>query len=146
MIDKHNILSIIDHTLLKADASKEQIIQLCQEAIHYGAATVFTHGFYTPLVAEQLAGIYVRGGGDLVHGNDIRVHAPQQHHGRLAFPAAAENIGAGPQIKTRFAPGQRRHLSPLIAERHFLSAAGKAAYHIPQEGRLPSSRRGKDQR
>ena len=36
MIDKNNILSIIDHTLLKADASKEQIIQLCQEAIHYG--------------------------------------------------------------------------------------------------------------
>ena len=62
MIDKNNILSIIDHTLLKADASKEQIIQLCQEAIHYGAATVFTHGFYTPLVAEQLAGSNVKVG------------------------------------------------------------------------------------
>ena len=40
MIDQNSILSIIDHTLLKAEASKEQIIQLCQEAITYGAATV----------------------------------------------------------------------------------------------------------
>ena len=62
MIDQNSILSIIDHTLLKAEASKEQIIQLCQEAITYGAATVFTHGYYTPLVAEQLAGSKVKVG------------------------------------------------------------------------------------
>ena len=62
MIQESQLLSIIDHTLLKAEASREDIIRLCQEAIHYGAATVFTHGYYTPLVAEQLAGSRVRVG------------------------------------------------------------------------------------
>lgn len=62
MIQESQLLSIIDHTLLKAEASREDIIRLCQEAIHYGVATIFTHGYYTPLVAEQLAGSRVRVG------------------------------------------------------------------------------------
>ena len=54
MIQESQLLSIIEHTLLKAEASREDIIRLCQEAIHYGAATVFTHGYYTPLVAQEI--------------------------------------------------------------------------------------------
>lgn len=40
-----NILSIIDHTLLKAESSEADIVRLCSEAVHYGVATVFTHGY-----------------------------------------------------------------------------------------------------
>ncbi|GIN70982.1 deoxyribose-phosphate aldolase [Bacillus sp. J14TS2] len=35
-----NLAEIIDHTLLKPDATKEQIIQLCEEASHYHFASV----------------------------------------------------------------------------------------------------------
>ena len=34
------ILSHIDHTLLKADASAEQIARLCEEAVIYRTASV----------------------------------------------------------------------------------------------------------
>ncbi|OUR97900.1 deoxyribose-phosphate aldolase [Halobacteriovorax marinus] len=36
----NNINSYIDHTLLKPDATKQQIVQLCQEASEYNFATV----------------------------------------------------------------------------------------------------------
>lgn len=35
-----NVNKRIDHTLLKADAKKENIVQLCEEAKKYGFASV----------------------------------------------------------------------------------------------------------
>ena len=46
--------SIIDHTLLRADATKEDILELCSEAKTYGFASVCTNSCYTSLVHEQL--------------------------------------------------------------------------------------------
>ncbi|MCB6201578.1 deoxyribose-phosphate aldolase [Extibacter muris] len=45
----------IDHTLLKADATKEQIIKICDEAKEYKFASVCVNSSYVPLVAEQLS-------------------------------------------------------------------------------------------
>jgi len=52
-IDKQ-LASIIDHTLLKADATKEQIDKLCQEAIEYGFKSVCVNPSYVALAANCL--------------------------------------------------------------------------------------------
>jgi deoxyribose-phosphate aldolase len=44
-----------DHTLLKPDATREQIVKLCQEAIKYGFFSVCVNPVYVPLCAEQIA-------------------------------------------------------------------------------------------
>lgn len=51
---------LFDHTLLKADATKEQICKVCEEARQYGFASVCVNGYYTALVAGQLAGTDVK--------------------------------------------------------------------------------------
>ncbi|MCM1104581.1 MAG: deoxyribose-phosphate aldolase [Clostridium sp.] len=51
---------LFDHTLLKADATKEQIIQVCREARQYGFASVCVNSYYTALVAKELCGTDVK--------------------------------------------------------------------------------------
>ncbi|AOG60555.1 deoxyribose-phosphate aldolase [Spiroplasma helicoides] len=46
----------IDHTLLKADANKEDIINLCKEAMEYNFATVCVNPTHVKLAAEILKG------------------------------------------------------------------------------------------
>lgn len=60
--DKH-LAGVIDHTLLNATATKEQIIQLCEEAKSYGFHTVCVNGRWISLAAELLAGSKVAVGG-----------------------------------------------------------------------------------
>lgn len=45
---------LFDHTILKADATKEQVINICKEAIEYNFMSVCVNSYYTPLVYEQL--------------------------------------------------------------------------------------------
>lgn len=54
-----SIASMIDHTLLKADATKEQIQKLCQEARENQFASVCVNAYWVPYVAEQLEGSQV---------------------------------------------------------------------------------------
>ena len=51
-----NLAKYIDHTILKPDAKKEQVIKLCEEAKEYGFASVCVNEYYTKLVNEQLKG------------------------------------------------------------------------------------------
>ena len=48
------IASLIDHTLLKPDASHDEIQKLCQEAAHFGFASVCINPWNVPLAAEML--------------------------------------------------------------------------------------------
>ena len=50
----------IDHTLLKADATEEQIKILCQEALKYDFASVCVNSCYVNLVADMLKGSDVK--------------------------------------------------------------------------------------
>lgn len=50
----------IDHTLLKADATKEQITKLCNEAKEYDFASVCVNTCYVPLAKELLEGTDVK--------------------------------------------------------------------------------------
>ncbi len=46
----------IDHTLLKPDATQEQIKQICDEAKKYGFASVCVNPYYAKLVRKELYG------------------------------------------------------------------------------------------
>lgn len=50
-----NIARYIDHTNLRADASREEIVKLCNEAKQYGFASVCVNPYYVPLAKELLA-------------------------------------------------------------------------------------------
>jgi len=55
-----NIASIIDHTLLKADATEKDILKCCEEGKKYGFASVCIQPCYVKLAAEALKGSGVR--------------------------------------------------------------------------------------
>lgn len=54
------IAPLIDHTLLKPEATDGQVRQLCAEAREYGFASVCVNPCFVPLAAELLAGSSVR--------------------------------------------------------------------------------------
>jgi deoxyribose-phosphate aldolase len=62
-ISQEELAGCIDHTLLDATATKEQIEQRCREAKSYGFHTVCVNGRWVALVAELLAGSKVAVGG-----------------------------------------------------------------------------------
>lgn len=45
-----------DHTILKPDATEEEVRQICEEAKTYGFASVCVNGYYTELVKKELEG------------------------------------------------------------------------------------------
>lgn len=54
------IAPYIDHTLLKPEASREQVIKLCKEAVRFGFASVCINPWYVPLAAEHVRGSAVK--------------------------------------------------------------------------------------
>jgi len=60
--DEKQLAGYIDHTLLDATATKEQIEQLCEEAKTHGFHTVCVNSRWLPLVAEQLHNTEVKVG------------------------------------------------------------------------------------
>ena len=55
-----NIASYIDHTILKPNATKDQVIKICEEAKQYEFASVCVNSYRTQLVKEQLQGTDVK--------------------------------------------------------------------------------------
>jgi deoxyribose-phosphate aldolase len=56
----HNIASSIDHTLLRPDATAEDVRKVCHEAREYEFASVCVNPYWVPLVAAELAGSPVK--------------------------------------------------------------------------------------
>src|SRR5215467_11245696 len=54
------IAGSIDHTLLKPEASQEQVVRLCEEAAHYGFAAVCVNPWWIGLAASALCGTPVK--------------------------------------------------------------------------------------
>ena len=54
------IARMIDHTLLKQDASIEAIVKLCAEAKEYHFASVCVNPGFVPLAAKELKGTDVK--------------------------------------------------------------------------------------
>ncbi|MGB6545893.1 MAG: deoxyribose-phosphate aldolase [Candidatus Acidiferrales bacterium] len=55
-----DIAALIDHTLLKPDASRDEITKLCREAARFGFASVCINPWYVGLAAELLHGTPVK--------------------------------------------------------------------------------------
>jgi deoxyribose-phosphate aldolase len=55
-----DIARYIDHTLLRADATEEQVRTLCAEASEHGFATVCINPIWVPLVTRELRGTAVK--------------------------------------------------------------------------------------
>ena len=56
----HNIASLIDHTILKAEATRDDVMRLCDEAIEHGFASVCVNGIFVKEVREKLTGSEVK--------------------------------------------------------------------------------------
>ncbi|MHC4424165.1 MAG: deoxyribose-phosphate aldolase [Planctomycetota bacterium] len=63
VVEEKDLAGCIDHTLLKATATSEQIKQLCNEAKEYGFCAVSVNPRWVSLAAEQLHGSKVKVGG-----------------------------------------------------------------------------------
>ncbi len=55
-----DIARVIDHTLLKPEASRDNIRKLCEEAARFGFASVVVNPWYVSLAAELLRGTPVK--------------------------------------------------------------------------------------
>ena len=55
-LTREELASYIDHTLLKPEASREQIRAVCEEAKQYHFASVCVNPCWVPLIAEELKG------------------------------------------------------------------------------------------
>ncbi len=55
-----DIAKYIDHTVLKPEATSEDVKKLCKEAKEYGFASVCVNGCYAKLVSTELAGSNVK--------------------------------------------------------------------------------------
>ena len=54
------LAGLVDHTLLKQDAAREQVATMCKEARHYGFASVCVNPCMVSLAAKELAGSSVK--------------------------------------------------------------------------------------
>ena len=63
IMDEKQLAGCIDHTLLAATATTEQIKQLCEEAKNYGFCAVSVNPRWVTLAAEKLHGSKVKVGG-----------------------------------------------------------------------------------
>lgn len=55
-----NLAKVIDHTLLKPTATREQIETLCREAAEHGFCSVCVNPYWVPLAAKMLKGSGVK--------------------------------------------------------------------------------------
>jgi deoxyribose-phosphate aldolase len=49
-----NIARLIDHTILRADATRAEVLQVCAEALQFEFASVCVNSYWVPLVSSQL--------------------------------------------------------------------------------------------
>jgi deoxyribose-phosphate aldolase len=55
-----NLAKLIDHTILKPEATRGDILRVCAEARRYGFASVCVNPYWAPLAARELAGSPVK--------------------------------------------------------------------------------------
>jgi deoxyribose-phosphate aldolase len=55
-----SIARLIDHTLLRPEATRADILQLCREALQYNFASVCLNAYWVPLAASELTGSEVK--------------------------------------------------------------------------------------
>ncbi len=54
------VAALIDHTILKPEATRADVVKVCREARQYGFASVCVNPYWVPLVKSELAGTPVK--------------------------------------------------------------------------------------
>jgi deoxyribose-phosphate aldolase len=54
------VARLIDHTILKPEATTDEVLKVCAEALKFGFASVCVNGYWVPLVAAELRGSPVK--------------------------------------------------------------------------------------
>lgn len=83
----NDVAKYIDHTLLKAEATRGEVLRLCDEAVSYGFHAACVNGRWLPLVAERLhdTAVQVAGVVSLPLGADTtRIKVAQAHEAVFA--------------------------------------------------------------
>jgi deoxyribose-phosphate aldolase len=60
MLSRDQLARMIDHTLLRPDATHDRVVDLCREAIAHSFAAVCVNSCWVPLAAAELAGAAIR--------------------------------------------------------------------------------------
>lgn len=60
MFSKEQFAKMMDHTLLKPTATRDDVIRVCEEAKRHHFATVVVFPFWVPIAARELAGTDVK--------------------------------------------------------------------------------------
>jgi deoxyribose-phosphate aldolase len=55
-----DIAALIDHTLLKPEASRADVLKLCEEAVRFGFASVVINPYWVPVAAAAVRGSQVK--------------------------------------------------------------------------------------
>ena len=114
-LSSEQLAGCIDHTLLDATATREQVEQVCREAKEHGFHTVCVNGRWLPLVAERLAGSKVAVGGVVslpLGANSTKVKVAQA---RDAIFAGADEIDMVADLAAIIEGDSRYLLSQLQA-------------------------------
>jgi len=86
------LATLIDHTLLRPEATRAQVQQLCEEAWHWGFAAVCVHSAWVPLVAEQLRGSRVKVGSVVGFPFGVNLTSAKCAEAEMAIQAGAQEI------------------------------------------------------
>jgi len=54
------LAALIDHTILKPEATRDDVVRVCREARRYGFASVCVNPYWVPLAAQELKGSPVK--------------------------------------------------------------------------------------
>ncbi len=60
IVSASGVAALIDHTMLRPEATRSDIVKLCAEARQYGFATVCINPYWVPLASSELAGSAVK--------------------------------------------------------------------------------------
>ena len=100
-----NIASLIDHTILKAEATRDDVMRLCDEALQHGFASVCVNGTFVKDVREKLAGSEVKTCG--VAGFPLGAMKPMVK----AIEATSLRLASARSSRTDFTSASRRSSS-----------------------------------
>ena len=86
------LAALVDHTLLRPEATRAQLKQFCDEALHWGFAVVCVHSAWVPLVAEQLQASHVKVGSVAGFPYGINLTSAKCAEAEAAIQAGAREI------------------------------------------------------
>ena len=92
MFSKTALAKMIDHSLLRADATEEQIIEFCELAKRYHFASVVVFPYWLPVAGRALRGSDVKACTVIAFPHGCLPTAAKVHEARQAIAARAQEI------------------------------------------------------